>query len=600
MIKKLQLQLKSPISVTLILLTIVLLFCEYNFRWKNDQWRYAVHTDAADYYRYLPTVFITHHFDEQVANPIKYFVGTAIMYSPFFAIACLASFIFGLPVDGFSLFFPVLISLGTLFYLILGLHYLSKFLKHYIAREWVIALLLVCIAFSTTAYYYTINAPGWAHIVAFALVSCLLFHLKKITTDVNSKSIFLLIAGTSFLFFVRPTDIIILLIAPFLSGSFTAFKDVLLQVFKFKRAIIIGFGLASIPLICQLGIYKAYSGEFFVWSYTKEGFDFLHPEITKELFSYAKGFFIYTPICFLSLFGLFQLFKTNRFLFVGICIYLALNVYVISSWWCWNYGYSYGPRAFIEHYPLFFLLLGLLLDVKSKAQKVLVLSCIAIFTFLNLFQTYQTLNGILDQDFKTDKQGYWDVFLRMDKGYSGKFYRFPVNEQKENIVKRVIFSSDLETKDSTWLNPNSQVSDRAHSGALSSKVNKNNWYSSGIRKYLKDVPYTKNVLIRVTAWFYVPQKGSNSYFAFSFVNNGKAVNYSPFALDGYTSHFGEWEQHVFELPMPKFSSKVEQDTSTQVEFYYFNNSDLDCYIDDLNIEFIEFKQMNRVLDLSWE
>jgi hypothetical protein len=37
-----------------------------------------------------------------------------------------------------------------------------------------------------------------------------------------------------------------------------------------------------------------------------------------------------------------------------------------------------------------------------------------------------------------------------------------------------------------------------------------------------------------------------------------------------------------------------------VEFYYFNNSEIDCYIDDLNIEFIEFKTMDRVLDLSWE
>jgi hypothetical protein len=108
------------------------------------------------------------------------------------------------------------------------------------------------------------------------------------------------------------------------------------------------------------------------------------------------------------------------------------------------------------------------------------------------------------------------------------------------------------------------------------------------------------VLIRISGWFYVPKKGSRSYLAISFVANGRSLSFSPFDLDGYTQKFDGWEYHIFEIYMPKFQEKIEKDPATQLEFYYFNNSEMPCYVDDLNIELIEFKKLDRVLDLSWE
>ncbi|MCB7372887.1 hypothetical protein LI003_23625, partial [Bacteroides caccae] len=73
------------------------------------------------------------------------------------------------------------------------------------------------------------------------------------------------------------------------------------QIFEKKAAIASGLLIALIPAIFQLIIYRWGTGEFIVYSYTKEGFNFLHPEIIKVLFSYEKGLFVYTPICFFSL-----------------------------------------------------------------------------------------------------------------------------------------------------------------------------------------------------------------------------------------------------------------------------------------------------------
>jgi hypothetical protein len=302
----------------------------------------------------------------------------------------------------------------------------------------------------------------------------------------------------------------------------------------------------------------------------------------------------------LALLGLLPLFRTNRYLFTGILCYILLTIYIISSWWCWNYGFSYGPRAFIESFPIFFFPFAFLLDGSSLLLKKGLITISILICFLNLFQIYQATNGILDSDFKTDRRGYWNVFLRTDKGYSGKFYKVPVNDDSRNIHERVTFFNDMERADTTWLNPYSQVIEKAHSGQYASKVNKDSWYSTGIRKYLNKVPYNKNVLIRCSGWFFVPKRGSESYFAFSFVRNGKGVRFVPFDLDGYTQQFNTWEFHEFELYMPKFSSAIEQDPTTQIEFYYFNNSDLNCYVDDLKVEFVDYKKLDRVLDLSWE
>jgi hypothetical protein len=593
----------SPVSLTLILISLILLVSAYNFRWKDEQWKYAVHTDALHYYRYLPMIFIEKQFDPQAIDPdfVKGFAGTPVLYSPFFAIACLISYLVGLPVDGYSMLFPIFVSIGTIFFLVFGLYFFSKFLKFYISRQWVICVVILAMAFATIEYHYTINTPGWAHMPAFALVCFLLFHFKKMTVVFNALSITVIIAGLSFLFFIRPTDTIIILVAPFLAANPKEFLEIFKKVFSERKAIIIGALLAAIPLICQLAIYKIYTGQFIVWSYgSKEGFDFLHPEIFKVLFSYAKGFFVYTPICFLALFGFFRLYKMNKYLFTGVMIYMVLNIYVISSWWSWNYGFCFGARAFIEHHPLFFFLLALLLDIKNGLIKITTVVVIAFFSFLNLFQTHQVTLGILDLDFKTDAKGYWNVFLSTTKGFSGKYYRFPVDESPENIVSRISMFNDMENYNSAWINLHTRVTGLSHSGNYSSYADSTNMYSVGLKKKLNEIPYNRNVLIRVSAWFYIPDKKTQSYFAFSFVSEEKGVVFRPFGLRDYIQNYNQWEYHFFEMQMPKLSEKAVLNPTTQIRFYLFNDSKVRCYIDDLTIEFIEFKKMDRVLDPSWD
>jgi hypothetical protein len=594
-------RIKNPVVITLIFLSILFLTSDYQFKWKNDQWKTTIYSDAAQYYRYLPMVFINHKLDSKSDNPtvIKYYVGTSIFYLPFFSLAYLSSMIFHYPIDGYSFFFQIFISIGTLFYLIFGLYYFSKFLKFYNFKNWIICTILIALSLSTIAYY-TVLSPGWSHVVAFALISLLLYHFNKIYKNFNKKSLFTIITVLSFLFFVRPSDIIIMILIPFFATTWSEFIELIKKSLKERVTVLIALTISTIPLICQLAIYKVYSGEFIIWSYKGEGFNFLHPELFNVLFSYSKGLFVYTPICLLSLFGLLILYKRSRYQFYGVLLYLILNVYVISSWWCWNYGCSFGTRAFIEHYPIFFLLLALLLSYNKTGIRLITITLIILFSALNIFQMYQANQGFLDLDFKTDAKGFWSVFLRTDKGYSGKYYRYQIDETSNNTLKHITYFNDLESVDTNWINSEIRTSDKSHSGLYSSRVNNKANYSIGIRKKMELIPYTRNSIIGVSGWFNISKKGSDSFFALSFANNGVSFCFNTFNMDLYMETFGKWEYKVFEIYMPKFTETVEKQKDNVFECYLFNNSNIDCYVDDLKIEFLEFKKMERILDNSWD
>jgi hypothetical protein len=78
-----------------------------------------------------------------------------------------------------------------------------------------------------------------------------------------------------------------------------------------------------------------------------------------------------------------------------------LNIYIVSSWWCWWYGGSFGLRAFIDMYALWAFPLAVMME-KILAFKNTIrysfLSLISLFILLNLFQSVQYWRGALHWD----------------------------------------------------------------------------------------------------------------------------------------------------------------------------------------------------------
>jgi len=210
-------------------------------------------------------------------------------------------------------------------------------------------------------------------------------------------------------------NLLIVLAIPFLAGNPKQFI-VIINSFRTKLWTLLGaISLFILIVSIQLVIYKISCGSFIVYSYEKQGFHFLDPQVFNFLFSYRKGMFVYTPLLFISLAGFGYLFRNSRYRFFTLLGFLALLIYVFSSWFMWFYGGSFSQRVMIEFYAFFAILLATALqDITNSRIKTLYISLVVLLILVCLVQTYQYRRMQIHWS-DMNKEKYWEVFMRIDK-----------------------------------------------------------------------------------------------------------------------------------------------------------------------------------------
>jgi hypothetical protein len=334
---------------------------------------------------------------------------------PFFLIAHYLSYLFNFDQDGYSKMYPILMSVAALFYLLIGLIFLNSSMRAYNIKEWQKALVLFVSVFGTNLFYYTSVEPGTSHVFSFAFISMFFYFSKKYFLSLRPKYILVLAALLGMITLIRPVNAIIIFIIPFAAGNFKYLKNGFQIALRDKKYLIFGciafLGIMSIQLI----LYKVSTGHYFVYSYGKEGFNFLSPHMFDILFSYKKGLFLYTPLYLLSLSGCYFLWHLSRFEFYSWCAFFILITYVFSSWWMWYYGGSFSSRVYVEFIPLFMILAAISLNrIKHKSYRIVYIISLFLVTILCQIQTYQYRYYQIHWSEMT-KEKYWNVFMRIDK-----------------------------------------------------------------------------------------------------------------------------------------------------------------------------------------
>ena len=185
-------------------------------------------------------------------------------------------------------------------------------------------------------------------------------------------------------------------------------------------------------VLLQLSYWKYSTGDWIYDAYGEERFYFLKPQIMDGLFSYRKGWLVYTPLMTLALAGFLFLKKKVPELFYPILFFSALNIYIVFSWWCWWYGGSFGARALIESYALLAVPMAATIErlwnsrILVKAVSTVV--CI-FFIYLNIFQSRQYRISLLHYE-NTSKELYWTVFLNNDKPENYENLLDPIDTEK--------------------------------------------------------------------------------------------------------------------------------------------------------------------------
>jgi len=413
----------------------------YNTRyWEKENM--VIASDVGRYYVYLPAIFIHNdlsfeYFDEEYEKNIyrigffkspkgeKMVIttfGMAIAYSPFFLVAHALASPLGFEANGYTSPYKFALMFSSLFYLILGLFFLRKFLLKYFDSI-VTAITLLIIGIGTNITHYLTKEAPMPHVYEFALTSIYLYLVSRWYNKPKLVTSFWLGLMAGLITLIRPTNILVIMI--FLLWRITAINDLVerFRMFiKSYKAIIImtlSFILIWFP---QFLYWHDISGSIFFNSYDKSGsgFYFDNPQIINQWFSYRKGWLLYTPIMILALFGFRFLYKRRREFFWPVLIYFLLMIYILSCWWSWWFGGGYSIRSYIDMYSILAIPIATpvsaILNTKFIPVKVLSLTVVGCFLFLNLFQTYQYRRGVIHYDSMT-KKAYWEVFLKKQHPY---------------------------------------------------------------------------------------------------------------------------------------------------------------------------------------
>ncbi len=426
---------------TLLLILAILLWVFFNVKvWsRSEEHGGLISYDVTNYYSYLPAYFIhddlTFRFVDQdsidyrgeskffplaVEGTDKYVVkvtmGMSFLYAPFFGMAhAVASSSDSMEADGFSAVYEFFLGLAGLFYCFIGLVYLRLILlKHF--TEIISSLVLLVVLFGTNMFYYATTEPAMSHVFSFALISSLLYYAIQWLNSRKWPYMAAIGLLTGLIILVRPVNILVLIV-PVLYGinTWSLFVKRCKLFWDYKIQLGISVIIAFIVLLPQFVFWKLNTGSWIFYSYTEEQMYLLNPHIWDGLFSYRKGWFLYTPVMLIAFLSLCFSFRKSQKWSLGVLVFLILFVYVTFSWWCWWYGGSFGARSMIDVYAFMTLPLGMLFTSISN-KRWMTYGGVGVFVLLialNLIQTQQKRLEIIHWDAMT-KEAYWATFLKLD------------------------------------------------------------------------------------------------------------------------------------------------------------------------------------------
>lgn len=430
----------KKIRIIFILIVTILIWVSSNLNFGKKNWQYIIEADAKGYYAYLPAVFIYHDlnfgffdniekqkyynvntfYDYRIGwkNQIidKYYIGVAVAQAPFFFLAHGITHLTGKEPDGYSYWYPVLINIAAIFYGVLGLYALFRWLRLKAISENNAVWAVVICAFGTHLFYYIIGEGGMSHVYSFCTINLWLWVTTHFVQTTKKQALLLSCFLLAMIIITRPVNALIVAAFPFL---FHHPKDALRFISANFRNMLPALIIGMVIFACTIGIQVLYyyfaTGDFWVYSYGEEGFNFTSPHFWDILFSYKKGLFLYTPICFLG--AAIAIFATGAFKkqLIYWLVFFTLVTYILSSWWMWYYGGSFSSRVYIEYLFLFMWPIAAFLDCGhgKKITNGIKGLCILLILVCQI-QTYQYRYFQIHWVDMT-KEKYWEVFLRIDK-----------------------------------------------------------------------------------------------------------------------------------------------------------------------------------------
>jgi hypothetical protein len=366
---------KSSSAIVVISLVWVILGGFWYPKWQKPWSEATISWDVSGYYHYLPAVFIYKDLKQQAymdqvnqqylpspaydqsfvhgpsGNRVnKYAIGQAVLFSPFFLTAhAYASLTDTYPADGYSRPYQFAIWFGSLCFSILGLVLLRLILLKYF-EDHIVTWTLIALGIGTHWMEYAAITNGMNHSWLFTLLCVLILSVIRFYRKADWLSVMGIGGSLGLAVLTRPTEIIWTLI-PLLLGMNTI-KERIAFITRHWIKCAVAVVIAGVIISLQLLYWKYATGEWIVYSYGDQGFNWLHPKIWRGLMGVNIGWWIYTPLMLMAMAGWYGVYKHQKPIFLAALTTSLLAIYITLSWSHFESGGGLGQRNLIQIYPL--------------------------------------------------------------------------------------------------------------------------------------------------------------------------------------------------------------------------------------------------------
>ena len=399
-----------------------------------------IHSDGYSYYVYLPSWGIYHDLTMEALARDWYGgkypgftgllrwpttglwvdlhpIGTAILMAPFFVVGDLLSLWSNLPRDGFSLYYEHTAGAAGIAYLIAGLVVLRKILRRHFSDGVVLAT-LVSITWGTNLFHYGVFDGTFSHVFAFFLVCCWILIVERwweLEQPTWRLSLALgVVAGLIVL--VRHTNAIFLIVLLLYGVTrWTDLRDRIGSMWERRKWLGAAMVVGLVVLAPQLVIYRMSTSAWLVNPYSalNIGFSFGSPRIVEVLFSTQKGLLFWSPLLVLTVIGAIVAKGWARGIVWPAVVTFGIQTYLAASWWDWQFGASFGHRAFTDGLGLAAVLLAAFFQwvAERVTARRIVTGVATALVALSVGQMVQYWTGKIPIA-NTTWQEYRDAFLR--------------------------------------------------------------------------------------------------------------------------------------------------------------------------------------------
>lgn len=545
-------------------------------------WSSPITWDGFGYYLYLPLSFVHHDlgmtdpsivegiFDEYHPSGtfyqahraptgnmvIRYTPGLALINLPGFLIAHAVAAPLGYKADGLSPPYQLAAVITALLVLGLGLWAMIRMLRRFFA-PWVAYLTAALILYGTNLMDQAVEQLVMTHLYSFALLA--LFLLATIRLHERPCSRRAIFAGfiLGLLILIRPPNALAVLIPLLWPMQDMDLRAKWKWLWRDHRKALVAFALSAVPpVLLLLGYWKAYAGSWFYDSYQNpgEGLDIWYPHLHKFLFSFRKGWFIYTPLMLVALLGLIAgLQGSLKRLRRPLLLFLGIHLYVVSSWTLWYYPGGFGQRAAVDVYAI--MAIGLAAAITwamqgSRLRQALFLGGTALLVLLLQFQILQQRRGVWPPNRMTAayyRSSFFDVRPDPAKQHLLGFDRPTVS--MDQVPEGLVLDPGVR-----WAQPMEDVQDRAPDGSVAFKLDADNPFSPGFHVPFRELTDNDHVWLEITGQVWVQDTATTQGSIATLMDHGGNYGYRTLDLEHLKGiNPGTWHEfHVLYLtPEPR-------------------------------------------------